>query len=184
MGNVFGRDRGLTCSAIGPVKQDEFHVALDSKAFEFNMLSKVSSMRITKLDNSGKWHIKEDGVFTEAHPFEDDGLQIVPQKNSATLKLTSAIEALFLGPSEKPQTLLCYNNLNPVVYINLKLRRKRIEPGTYILKDNSMLYYNKSIVIVNLPDAPVKPSLQQILEKSYDPGVLFVGLQNFERKED
>lgn len=169
--NQSSSKQSIVCHTQTTIRPNEFHLSLDSQAFDFHVLSRVSAMRVTRIDSKGQWHMETDRVYTPEKPYVDEHIKLAPEGHSGRLIVEKPIEMLWPLHTE---TVLCEGPAGPVVYINLVLKRIKAEPKTYVISDNSILFYNNTIVIINLPDAPVKPNIQQVIEKSFDPNLLFM----------
>lgn len=156
-----------------------FDVALDAQAFEFHLLSRAPTVRITKLDFYGNW--SSVGSLVEAgETYKENGLQVTPESVGASITVDSdddGIEYLYLDPRVRPKTVLCYSGDTPVVYVSLRLRRQKLRAGTYVLSaaDDSFFKTPEGLVLLNVPSPTTKkPSMSELVERSFDPALLYM----------
>jgi hypothetical protein len=196
MGNLFASNvnsRRVMCeldSQWTTANDNEFQVALDLNAFEFHVLSVPKSLRVTRLDLNGSWHPTDESLFTKTRPYEDLYVKIEPfDENSAKLivKRPSEVQFLYQSARVKPRTVLCHHGNTPVVYVNMILRKQKLDStGPFSINDNSFLLCgNEYMLLLNIGQNSnaIKPSLQQLTEKNFDPSLLYFALQPVNRHD-
>lgn len=154
---------------------NEFELALDSRAFEFHMLAGVKALRVSHLLLDGTWDFPMENVFTDKRPFHNKYVKIVPGKKTVDLTvLMPGVFYLYKSSMSSVKPILCRNGPgSSVLYINMILRRQELKEGHYAsLSEDMLLLTPEGILIVNLPDETTRPSLTYLAERSFDPTLL------------
>jgi hypothetical protein len=93
-------------------------------------------------------------------------------KEGAIVIIKKPITVLVKPFQNRITTLLCRNkNYEPVVFANVVLKRKPIEPGTYFLRQDTIFMSGSNLVIVGLPDKARVGNLASLADKNYDPNL-------------
>jgi len=172
-----GQSSSTQCDT-GNVKlaDNEFQLAIDSRAFEFHMLSGVKSLRVSELYLDGTWANQQHDVFTEEKPFENKYVRIQPgkQKEAHVTVLEPGVFYLYKTSRTSVNPILCSNGVNSsVLYINMVLRKQELKKGNFTSKEEDMILVTpESVLIINLPDDVTRPTLSFLAEKSFDPSLL------------
>ena len=176
MGQSSSYQKVPTCdTGMRQTSKNEFELALDARAFEFHMLSGVKALRVSQLRLDGTWHTEMGDVYTDKRPFQNDYLKITPGKKVADLEiLKSGVYYLYKSSMSSVKPILCRNGPgSSILYINMILRKQELKEGKYASLDEDILLLSpEGILIVNLPDETVRPTLTSLAERSFDPTLL------------
>lgn len=177
MGSSQSKISPIHCPASDHVpKKNEFELSLDSRAFELHILKTPNGpIGITRLNWNGEWNY-ETILCTKESPFNDGFIKIAPGKNQANMEVfKEPVTFLYQSSLSKPESILCYNNREAVLYISLFLSKQRLQRGSYKMNDDSFVLTPNSIYIINLPkDNQIRPNISDVLEKSFDPLTAFI----------
>lgn len=173
----------VQCSEVDRVQvaPDEFVVALDSKAFDFHMVQRSKTARITRLGVNGQW-TPVDGVFSDTRPYEDDYVVITPKEREVSVTVKRAgVDFLYQPVSRRVKSILCHAGKQPVVYMRFVLRRQKLATGeTYTVGDDSFVKCgDEYLLLINTPGDPngVKAANGTSTDKILDPSLLFFAMQ-------
>lgn len=173
MGHLFSKSSDIVCEDHLDLADDDFALSMDAQAFEFHMLSNLPTVRVTTLDaTNGKWGHTSDR-YTKEDPYEDANMRVWPfGTGDAKVHILKPTTVLVKMPRTRVKTVLCRNKNEPVVFVRIILKKKQLEPGTYVIKKDLILKNDANVlVIVATPDTSRVTTLQALADKNYDPNL-------------